>query len=119
MTRTRTPVGAQRERIVILQRVATKDSHGGNATAYSTLDTVPAEVIALRAGERLQVEGIQSQVDLKFRIRSRTDVLPEMRVLWRPSWSTLSTPKTLEIHGVLPVEDGRMWMVLECGEVQA
>ena len=110
--------GALREVLVILQSSVTTDDHGARtATAWSTLTTLPAELIPLRAGETLQAQQVQSLVDYRFRVRARTDVTPGMRAQWRPAWAALSTPKALEIHGVLPIGDGRQWMALECGEV--
>lgn len=114
-----TAVGQMRETLVIQQRSVVADSHGGRVVTFSTLDTVPAALVDNKAGENLQVEQIQASVNYRFRIRARTDLAPGMRALWRPSWSALSTPKTLEIHGVPPFEGGRQWQVLECGEIAA
>jgi head-tail adaptor len=69
------------------------------------------------ATERLQAKAVGSQVAYRFRIRQRTDVTPTMRVLWTPSWGAVTGRQTLEIHGVLPFDDGRMWMLIECGRV--
>lgn len=114
-----TAVGQMRETLVIQQRTSSPDTHGGRAVMFSTLDTVPAALMENKAGENLQVEQIQARVDYRFLIRVRTDLAPGMRALWRPSWSALSTPKTLEIHGVPPFEGGRQWQIVECGEIAA
>lgn len=115
-----TTIGAMREQVVLLQRTATtKDTHGADVVTFDTLDSVSAELMPVRAGERLQANTIQALVEVRFRIRARTDVTPGMRVAWRPSWSTVSTQRQLEIHGVQAVGDGRTYTVLECGEVAA
>ena len=98
--------------------VYVSDAQGGRAIAWTTVDTVPAELQPLRAMERLQVKAIGSQVDLRFRVRVRTDITPQMRVLWTPRWPAGADAQTLEIHGVLPFEDGRRWMLLECGALR-
>ena len=87
---------------------------------WSTLDSVAAELLPMRTAERLQAQAIQAQVDSRFRIRTRGDVTPSMRAQWRPSWLALATPKTLEIHGVLPdPEAPSAFLLLECAEVAA
>lgn len=116
----RATLGGMRERLRILTRTATSDGQGGRSVVWSTLDTVPAELVPQRANERLQVQNIQAQVDTRFRIRTRGDVMPTMRAEWRPSWQASGTPKTLEIHGVLPDPDApSAFLWLECGEVAA
>ena len=109
-----------RERVAVLQRTATTDSHGGRTVAWSTLDTVAAALVPIRASERIQAKALQAELDYRFRIRARADVDATMRVQWRPSWLALSTPKTLEVHGVLPdAQDPTRYLWLECGEVEA
>ena len=113
-------LGRMRERLAILQRTATTDTQGGRAVVWSTLDSVAAELLPLQTTERLQAQAIQAQVDSRFRIRTRGDVTPDMRAQWRPSWLALATPKTLEIHGVLPdPEAPSAFLLLECAEVAA
>ena len=94
------------------------DAQGGRRIGWTTVDTVPAELIPLRAMERLQAQAISAQVDYRFRIRVRTDVTAKMRALWTPRWPPGSTTKTLEIHGVLPADDGRRFMLLEAGVLE-
>ena len=112
-------IGLMRERLRILQRTETTDTHGGRSVVWTALDSVPAELLPIRASERLQAQAMQAQLDLRFRVRARSDITSEMRAEWRPSAQALSTPRTLEIHGVLPHGDGRTWLLLECGEVAA
>jgi SPP1 family predicted phage head-tail adaptor len=110
--------GTLDQRITIQQKTRTEDTQGGGALTWSTLDAVAAEVVPIRATEQLANATIGSYVDTKFKIRSRSDVTPKMRVLWRPSWETSPTLRTMEIHGVVPdLFDTRRYTVLECGEV--
>lgn len=112
-------IGALRERLTLQAPVTTTDALGGSAVAWTTVDTVPAEVVPLRAMERLQLDAIQAQVDYRFRVRVRADVVATWRALWTPSWPPGAPTHTLEIHGVLPENDGRQYALLECGEVRA
>lgn len=91
------------------------DAQGGRGQFWRTVDTIWAELVPLRAGERLQVAAIQSQLDVRFRVRTRPDLSPSMRVKWTPRWPPTAVEQTLQILGVVPVEDGRTWMHLECG----
>ena len=80
------PIGNFRERLVLLERNETADTQGGRAVTRSTLDTVPAEYLPIRAMERLQSQAIKSEVQERFRIRTRTDVVANLTAQWRPSW---------------------------------
>lgn len=105
----------------MIQRVTTAiDDHGTTTvTGWRTLDTLPAELIPQRATEALRAQQVQSIVAYRFRVSVRQDVTAGMRAKWRPSWSALTTPKALEIIGIVPIGDGRQWMAIECSEVAA
>jgi head-tail adaptor len=95
----------------------TSNAQGGQGTnVWRTLDTVPAEMIALRAGERLQFAAIQSGTAYRFRIRVRPDLSTSMQILWTPSGSPGSPRKTLTITGLPPEGDGRTWQFIEASE---
>lgn len=89
---------------------------GSNGAVYRTLDTIPAEMIPLSATERLQIQAVQSSVTYRFRVRARADLEPTMRILWTPSAPASATRKTLEIAGVMPVNDGRQFQFIEASE---
>jgi head-tail adaptor len=97
------------------------DAQGGRKIGWATLATAPdglwAELVPQRAVERLQAQALQSQIDYRFRVRTRADVTAQMRALWRPSWLANAPQHTLEIRGVLPEDDGRTFMLLEAGEI--
>jgi len=102
-----------------LTAIYVSDAQGGQRWTWRTVDTVPAEVMPIRAGERLQAAAIQATVDYRFRIRARADLSPKMRVLWTPSWPSGSPQHTLEIAGVSGWAEGREWALLDCAEVAA
>jgi len=113
-------IATMRERLTVLERTATTDSQGGRAVTWSTRDTLAASLVPIRASERLQAQAIQAELDYRFRVHTRSDLDSTMRVTWRPSWADLSTPKTLEVHGVLPdAQEPTRYLWLDCGEVEA
>ena len=73
------------------------------------------EMVPLSANERLQAKAISAQTNYRFRVYVRTDVTAKMRAQWTPTWPPGSSTQTLEIHGVIPWDDGRTFMILECG----
>ena len=93
------------------------DAQGGRRETWRTLDTIRAALLEVRGSERLQAQAINAQIDYRFQVRRRVDVTPKMRLLWSPSWPEGAARKTLEIHSINPIDDGRMWMQLETGEV--
>jgi len=111
-------LGTMRERLRILAATITKDDHGAEEHTWNqVIDTVDAELVPLRAAERLQAQTMQAQVDTRFRIRSRADITTAMRLEWYPSWLSLATPKTLEIHGLWPdPNDPQSALLVDCGE---
>ena len=97
------------------------DAQGGRKIGWTTLHTAPngiwAELIPVRTWERLQAQALQSQIDYRFRVRSRTDITSQMRAIWLPSWVIDAPTHTLEIHGVLPEGRGQRFMLLDMGEL--
>ena len=116
-----------RDRVTVLKRSKTADGQGGFSTSWIDLVTdstarltrLAAQVLPLRVGERLQAASIGSMLSYTVTLRYRADVTPSMRITWRPysPSATESTEKTLEIHGVQPLGDGRAFLVLDCSEV--
>lgn len=102
------------DRFTVQQKTATADSQGGRATVWTTLTTVWGAYRPLRTGERLRASAIGAETTAQVVIRYRRDVTPEMRLQWTPYKAT--TPKTLEIHGVTPVDGGREWLALDVAE---
>ena len=84
---------------------------------WRALATIYAEMMPIRAMERLQMAAIQATTDYRFRVWVRADLSPQMRLRWTPRYPTGAAEKTLEISGVLPWDDGRLYMLIEAGEV--
>jgi head-tail adaptor len=97
--------------------VYVSDAQGGRRIGWAPLTTIWAELLPVRATERLQAQALQVQLDYRFRIQARADLTPEMRALWTPQWPPSSPAHTLEIHGIVPDGDGRHYQILECGEI--
>lgn len=102
--------------IVVVYTSNASGGMGANGAAFRTLDSVAAEMIPLGAMERLQIQAVQSSVSYRFRVRARADLAPTMRLLWTPSAPASATRKTLEIAGILPCGDGRVWQYIEASE---
>jgi head-tail adaptor len=96
-----------------------RDALGGTKVGWTTVDTVAAEIVPIRAAERLQAAAIQAVTGYRFRIYARGDVTAKWRALWTPSQPAGSPEHTLELHGVIPDGDGRRFMLIECSEVRA
>jgi head-tail adaptor len=94
------------------------DAQGGREISWSTFRTVRAELIPVKAWEKLQVQALQGQLDYRFRVHAvdANAITNAMRILWTPQWPAGQAPHTLEIHGVLPDGDGRQWALIDCGE---
>lgn len=89
------------------------DAQGGRRMDWTTLGTVFAEVIPIRASERLQLQAIQSDVAYRFRVRVRADFAPTQRIVWTPSWPRDAAQQTLDITGVLSEGNGRRFQYLD------
>lgn len=100
-----------------LTAIYVSDAQGGRDIDWRTLDTIAAEMIPIGANERLQAAAVQSIVTYRFRVRARGDISPAMRAIWTPSWLSDVAAKTLQIVGIVPADDGRAFMFLECGVV--
>jgi len=97
----------------------TSDATGGRPSVWrDTTLTLWAELIPLRASERMQLQTIASEVSVRFRTRARADLSETMRVTWTPTWPPGAAAQTLQVVGLLPVDDGREWVWLDCAELR-
>ena len=111
---------AMRERLALQAPTRTTDSQGGAVVTWAISDSVPAALVPASSGgtEQIRVETMVSQPSYTFVVRANGSIGPTWRALWRPSWLALSTPKTLEIHDVVPdPDDPTRYARLVCGEV--
>lgn len=109
------------DRVSILQQAKTSDLQGGHTvtwvdlvTSGATLTRFWANVRPLTAQESLAAAAINATISYVVTMRYRADVDETMRVQWTPYLATAA--KTLEIHGVLPVDGGRAFIALQCSE---
>jgi SPP1 family predicted phage head-tail adaptor len=107
--------GELRDRVTIQSKTTVADGQGGRTTTWGTLDTVWARVSPVRTAERLQAAAIGALQAYQVTIRSRSDVTTAMRLSWTPFRA--GSAKTLEIHGVTPLDGGRSFLLLDCAEV--
>lgn len=106
-----------RERLAVQTSAPVSDGQGGRTLTWSTLDTVWAALVDTQALMSLQAQALTPQSDLRFRVRVRSDVTTQMRVLWTPTWPAGAAAQTLEIQGIPLEGDGRDFMFLDCGRL--
>lgn len=109
---TKVTIGELRERVTIQQpSVAATQAR---TVTWSSLAIVWANVSPAAASERIQAAAMGAAHDYRVTIRYRGDVTPTMRIAWTPYDGSA---KTLQIHGVQPLDGARAFLVLTCGEV--
>jgi len=101
--------GPLRHRVTIEQKNPTRDTHGGEVPGWTTLATVWAAVEFLQGREYFDAQQIQAQANVRVRLRYRSDVTSDMRVVWDSRNFLIVAP---------PMEDSkRRELVLLCQEV--
>lgn len=90
------------------------DAQGGRVEVWEALAEVSGELMPVSASEGLQLGAVQSDTFYRFRVRRRSDVTAKQRIVWSPSWPPKAASVSLEVTGVLPLEDGRSWMRVDC-----
>lgn len=93
----------------------TCDAQGGRRAYWQTVESVYADVVPIRAFERLQRAALQSAQLYRFRVRTRSDLDATMRVRWTPTWPVGAATKTLQINGVIEDTD-RAYLLIEASE---
>jgi SPP1 family predicted phage head-tail adaptor len=101
--------GTLRERVTLSRLTSAEDARWGPTPTPSSYATVWAEVEPVRATERMQDGGIQSDISHVLRMRYRADVASKDRVTWRG--------RTLEVEGVIDVGARRRELELTCREL--
>lgn len=87
------PAGQLDQRITIEQETVVRNAIGEQVgTAWSTVATVWARYLPARVDERLAGAQLQAEFEGKFRIRARTGIDPEMRVVWKGEPYELAGP---------------------------
>jgi len=103
------------ERVTIQSNTTSTDDQGGRSSSWGTLATVWASVRSLTSREAIQARAVASRVGFVVAVRYRSDVTAKMRVSWTPSWSSGTSARYLEIHGIRP-DRGRQLIELDCSE---
>jgi SPP1 family predicted phage head-tail adaptor len=75
--------GSLDQRITLQAPTATLDDRGQRVLDWATVAEVWAQAQPLRGREFFAAGAMQSQVEVRFRIRWRPDVQGTMRILWR------------------------------------
>lgn len=107
--------GRMDQRVTIESKSVTRAANGEEVVTWGTLATVWAEVIPLRGREFFAAAQNQQAVDVRLRIRERSDLTGDMRLQWRgqPYDITAVIPGTghyvgtQEIMAVSGVRNGR------------
>lgn len=99
--------GRFNQRVTLQAPVATLDELGQPVDGWTEVDTVWAEANPTRSQELSSGGSTDSQIDVVFRVRYRTDITAAMRVVWR------STPYAL-IGDPVDVRGRREVLELNC-----
>lgn len=98
--------GRKDQYVTIRRRETGVDALGQESTTWQTLAAVWAEAQPMRGREYFAAGQAQSQVDVRFRINFRTDVLPTHQVMWRA--------QPYDVVSVIDVDGKRQHLELMC-----
>lgn len=92
-----------------------KDAQGSVRDSWVLVALMPAAVAPLSAQERLaQPPALMTTRFTRFQVRNIAGLSEQQRVKWTPVWPPESAEQVLQITGVVPVDDGRRFLFLEC-----
>lgn len=91
------------QRITVQNKTVAKNSIGEEISTWGDLITVWAEVIPLRGNAFFTANQQQHAVDVRFRIRERTGIAENMRIIWRGKSYDITSiiPGTAKYKGTL------------------
>ena len=107
--------GRLTQRITLQTRTETQNTFGETTWTWTDLDTVWAAVEPLTGTERIAAAQVQSQSDIRIRIRHRDDLTTKHRV----KHTVHGTARYYEIEVVIPVLHKRREVHLMCKEREA
>ena len=90
--------GKLRHRVTIQSRTVAADTVGHPVETWATLASVSADILPMGGAEPFHSDQFDARVSHDITIRYRTDVTPNMRVVWGS--------KTLDVEAVMD-PDGR------------
>lgn len=102
-------IGSLRHRVTLQEYAGSADSYGAITEEWVDVTTVWAEIEPLSGKEFFVAQQVNSQVDIKIRIRYISGVMPQMRVLYGT--------RTFSIVSVLDIEERHREIHLMCKEV--
>lgn len=73
--------GVLDRRVTIEQPTETQDTFGEFVPTWTVLDTVNAEYVPVRGREQVEAPGVTAELEVRFRIRYRSDVTTKMRIV--------------------------------------
>lgn len=99
-------IGKLNQRVTIRRPVETEDAEGLPVITWEDVATgVPADIRHQKGVEIIKADALTSVVKASIRVRARSDVTPEMRVLCGATM--------YEVRSVPPSDD-RRWTYLAC-----
>lgn len=75
--------GELRNRITIQKQVSTQDSFGQQVETWTDIATVWSNINPIAGREFFAAETVNSEITHKIRIRFRSDITPDMRVVYQ------------------------------------
>ncbi len=92
-----------------------RDAQGTVRDSWVSVALMPAAVAPLSAQERLaQPPALMTTRFSRFLVRNIAGLNEQQRVKWTPVWPPESPEQVLQITGVVPVDDARRFLFLEC-----
>ena len=79
---THSDVGRLRQRIELQGYVTTSDGQGGTTATWQELDTVWADINPVGGSERYEIESLKGNITHTVRIRFRSSITNENRILF-------------------------------------
>lgn len=105
-------VGEMRDRITILKRQETEGPVKPlDDRAFDDYCTIWAKAEHLKGREFWSAKAVNAETTIRFIIRYRTDILPNMRIRFEN--------RTYNISAVMPLDNTRQWTAIHAREVEA
>ncbi len=103
--------GQLRHRVTIQQKIISQNSFGEEVVTWSDVATVWAAVEPLRGQEFIEARQAEAEITARIRMRYRSDVRPDMRVVWGTH--------TYDVLAVIDVAGRGRELQLMCREIVA
>jgi len=101
--------GELRHRVTIQQKSVVRDSYGEEDVTWTNVATVWGSVEPLQGREFIEAKQTQAEITTRIRIRYRSSISPEMRVVW--------DGHIYDIEAVIDVGGRKRELQLMCTEV--